>query len=129
MNGKTEITNKDEVKKLETDLFKLAEETDVKNVPFYEPIQSRKLLSGIEKITSALSHLHKNDKAIYKSPDEEYIKMNVEFKIVPEKVEELLTQETMESTAPMILKIKKPDYLGESQWEFRHETSPFQQKS
>ena len=28
----------------------------------------------------------------------------------------------------MILKVKKPDYLGESQWEFRHETHPIPAK-
>ncbi|MDP8228611.1 MAG: hypothetical protein P9M15_04075 [Candidatus Electryoneaceae bacterium] len=28
--------------------------------------------------------------------------------------------ETLSSSSIMILKVKKPDYLGESQWEFRH---------
>lgn len=37
-----------------------------------------------------------------------------------EHIEDLLTVETITSTTEMILKIKKPDYLVDSQWEFRH---------
>jgi len=128
MKDKAEITSRSQVEKLENDLFGLAERTDVNKIPYYSPIQSQKLLSNIDKVTSALSHLSKKDKAIYKSPEVEDITMNAEFKIIPEKVEELLTEETMVSSAAMILKIKKPDYLGESQWEFRHENKPISAK-
>lgn len=39
----------------------------------------------------------------------------------PEKFEDFLTKETVEfPEAPMILAIKKPDYLGFSAWELRH---------
>jgi hypothetical protein len=46
--------------------------------------------------------------------------MNAEFNIAPETIDELLTKEILVTKGEMILKIKKPDYLGESQWEFRH---------
>ncbi len=32
----------------------------------------------------------------------------------------ILTRETLTSTTKMILKVKRPDYLGQSQWDFRH---------
>jgi hypothetical protein len=32
-----------------------------------------------------------------------------------------MTKETIESSAEMILKVKKPDYLGDSMWDFKHE--------
>ena len=41
---------------------------------------------------------------------------------MPEKIEEWLTQEVIKSKAEMILKVKRPDYLSEAQWEFRHES-------
>ncbi len=39
-------------------------------------------------------------------------------------IEDLLTAETLSSVSEMFLKIKKPDYLGDSKWEFRHGKSP-----
>ena len=36
-----------------------------------------------------------------------------------EAVEDLLTKETISTPQVMILKVRKPDYLGESMWEFR----------
>ena len=54
--------------------------------------------------------------------------INAKFKLVPESIEDLLTQEILTSTSEMILKVKKPDYLGESMWEFRHGTRPFEAK-
>ncbi|MDL1893628.1 hypothetical protein FBQ87_12195 [Sphingobacteriales bacterium CHB3] len=55
-------------------------------------------------------------------------KMNASFSIVPEKIEELLTHEVIDNQSTMILKVKKPDYLGESQWDFRHGTKPLSVK-
>lgn len=120
ISGKTEITSREQVEQLESDLHNLAESTNVKQIPSYGPIHSQKLLSDMEKITSSLSHLNEKDKAKYIT-SEKVVEMNAKFKIVPEKIEELLTEEEIKSTASMILKVKKPDYLGESQWEFRHE--------
>ena len=35
-------------------------------------------------------------------------------------IDELVTKDKIVSQAEMILKVKKPDYLGESKWGFRH---------
>ena len=45
---------------------------------------------------------------------------NLAFSFEAESIEDLLTSEIITSTSEMILKIKKPDYLGDSKWEFRH---------
>lgn len=123
MEDKTKITTREEIQQLEKHLLKSAEETDIIHFPSYVPIQRRNLLPNIEKLTKALSHLTENDKAIYISAEGETI-MNAEFRFIPEEIEELLTQKTLTSQSDMILKVKKPDYLGESQWEFRHGTHP-----
>ncbi len=112
---------------MENKLLKAAEETDVIHFPSYTTVQRQKLLPNLNRLNKALSHLNKNDKALYIS-SENKTEMNAEFNIVPEKLEELLTQETLTSTSEMILKVKKPDYLGESMWEFRHGTHPIDAK-
>lgn len=119
LNGRTGISNINEVKPLENKLHELAKETDVKWLPAYEPVSKRELLEGIQKISSNIEHLTSEDSASYIT-DEDKVGFNLDFKLVPESLEELLIKETISSENEMILKVKKPDYLGESMWEFRH---------
>ena len=37
-----------------------------------------------------------------------------------ETMENLMTKEQLSNESTMILKVKKPDYLGNSMWEFKH---------
>ena len=39
--------------------------------------------------------------------------------LTPQDIEDLLVKEEMTSSTPMILRIKKPDFLRESMWEFQ----------
>jgi hypothetical protein len=121
IEDKTEITSVEQIKELEMKLLKSAEETDVIHFPAYAPVQRQKLLPSLTRLNRALQNLNENEKAIYISV-ENNIKMNAAFNIVPEKLEELLTNETISSKGEMILKVKKPDYLSDSMWQFRHGT-------
>lgn len=118
---RTSIVSRDEMKQLENELLELARETDVTHFPNYVPVQRQKLLPDINRITSAVSYLTENDKASYVTAENK-LTINAQFHVVPETIEDLLTRETLESTSEMILKVKKPDYLGDSQWEVRHGT-------
>jgi hypothetical protein len=40
--------------------------------------------------------------------------------IAPDSLDKILLKEEIESSSEMILKVKKPDYLGQSKWEFHH---------
>jgi len=121
MEDKTGISSREQVAHLEMKLLGLAEQTDIKHLPSYAIIERQKLLSDMSKISSALSYLGRNDKALYRTHDSG-IAINSKFNIIPEHIEELLTRETIKSTTERILKVKKPDYLGESKWDFQHET-------
>jgi regulator of replication initiation timing len=121
IEDKTEITSLEQIKDLEIKLLKSAEETDVIHFPSYAPVQRQKLLPSLTRLNKALQNLNENEKAIYISVDNS-VSMNAAFNIVPEKLEELLTNETISSKAEMILKVKKPDYLSDSMWQFRHGT-------
>lgn len=127
LEGKSSITTKEEIDQIETGLFALAEETEVRKFPAYTKINRKRLLMGLGKISSATKHLNEKDKAIFITADSETV-INAEFDIVPEKLDELITKETIEHTSELILKIKKPDYLGISQWEFRHGRQPINAK-
>jgi len=127
LEDKTQISNRSEIKELERDLLELAQETEVKHIPTYSPIPRPKLIENLDILSSAAHHLTEGDKLFYTSPDGK-IPFNLTFNIVPDAIEDLLTKEVITSTLEMILNVKKPDYLGESMWELKHEQKTVQVK-
>lgn len=126
LEKKTTISNVDEIKPLEDEIYKLAEKTKVRWMPAYTRISPRQLLDGMQKLSQSLSYLTEGDTAKYIMPDEPEAEFNITFSIAPENIEDLLAKETLTSESEMILKVKKPDYLGESMWDMRHGTSIIQ---
>ncbi|MCA9334472.1 MAG: hypothetical protein KC474_12195 [Cyanobacteria bacterium HKST-UBA04] len=115
----TEVTDLARYTELAQQLQKTAEETEIKRLPHYQPPPLKGLLTGASKITGALSHLHENDKVRYTTKDAE-ASFNMRLNLAPENIEDLLTTKQITHDQTMILKIKKPDYIGKSQWEFKH---------
>jgi len=76
----------------------------------------------MKDISESKNFLDKQDKLQYISGNEkEPLEFDLSIDWTPEKFEDFLTKETVEfPEAPMILAIKKPDYLGLSTWELRH---------
>ncbi len=112
---KTEISSRASVKELEGELLKLAEETDIKSFPAYSPIQAQALLSDLSKLQESLQNLGTGDSVTYEYAEEK-IRFNRELQISDEVVREVLTQQVIKSSSIKILKVKKPDYLGQSMW-------------
>lgn len=56
----------------------------------------------------------------YITPDKEETTFNLTFKLAPDSIDELITASTTIMAGEQILKVKKPDYLGESMWELKH---------
>jgi len=126
LEKKTTISNADEIKPLENEIYELAEKTEVRWLPAYTRVPPRQLLEGMQKISQSLSYLTEGDSAKYIVPDEPVSEFNLTFNIAPENIDDLLAKETLASESEMILKVKKPDYLGESMWDMRHGTSVIQ---
>lgn len=117
--GKTSITDRREVIDLEQRLVALAEETQLNHMQAYAPPDMREVLDGVQKVQLALSNLRPGDTAKFQSKEGD-VGFNMDFHVAPETLEALLTARTIENRAELLLKVKKPDYLGESQWELRH---------
>lgn len=119
LEGKTTITNIDEIKPMIEEIYLLAEQTGVRQLPAYIRPESKDLLNGIKDISSSLDYLISGDSALYVTKEKEAY-FNLEFRISPESIEDLLSHEVLSAESEVILKVKKPDYLGESMWDFRH---------
>lgn len=119
-NEKEKIEHIQEIKELEGELLTLAEETDVKQLPAYKPMETERLLSHINSINNSLVPLIEEDKVSYIS-SEGTTGINSNLAISNEIIVELLTSETIETNGIRILKVKKPDFLGESKWILRYQ--------
>ncbi len=116
---RTEITNRDEVRQLQSDIHSLAKATDVKLLSAYAPIEVPILLADIAAIRGALTYLSANDSASFSSAVGRST-YNPALEISDAVVKKLVTREMIESKGERIVKVKKPDYLGTSKWEFKY---------
>lgn len=121
MNQKTEITDRKDVLSLEKELYELAQQTDVKRFPAYRPIPTKNLVSNLKNISESVKGIDDGRVTFTSLEDNKTTDFNLTIDISPENIMDLMTKEQLESTQNMILKVKKPDYLGDSRWELRHE--------
>ncbi|MFY9223255.1 MAG: hypothetical protein WAQ98_11320 [Blastocatellia bacterium] len=119
LENKTELTSRD-IEVLEAELVESAEKTEVNKTPFYQPINKKQLIEDIANITNTTRFLTNGDKVTYDSPYGA-VDVNITFHISPEQIEALIVEKTLTSQAPMVVKVKRPDFLGTAQWEFRYD--------
>lgn len=114
------ITSRDDVRALEGELLRAAEETDLKRIPAYAPPRAEALLSGVHAIRESLEVLAETDSATY-ADARHSIRINRNLEISNEIVREVLTKEVIRSSGKRIVKVKKPDYLGQSMWGLQYD--------
>lgn len=91
------------------------------------PVPPAALLEDLRSLSDAVSELQPGDQALYEAAGES-TPISAPFGLSSEKVEELLTQEIVVSESELLLLVKKPDYLGNSRWEFRLEDHAIEAK-
>jgi hypothetical protein len=91
------------------------------------PVPARQIAESVKLISEATAPLQPRDGAKYIT-DEGETRINTGFRVTTEQIEEALTHETIINQDTMILKVKRPDFLGDSMWEFRHEGKKFPAK-
>lgn len=123
LSDRQTISDRNDMRQLQADVMRVADETGVSTLPTYSAITPDRLLKAASEVSQAVNQLDSRDTASFVS-DEGEVPINPAFRISTEAVENLLTRETIPSEGEMILKVKKPDYLGYSMWEFRHDLHP-----
>jgi len=116
--------NKSEPNKSLVDLSRefqaIATQTDVKHLPDYKPPSVQDLIAVANDVERAKSFLSTGDKMSYLSGDNENVDFDLTLNWSPQELSDMATKETITfQPAPMILAVKKPDYLGTSKWDFR----------
>jgi hypothetical protein len=118
-DNKSDINNSSKLIQLQNDIFELSN-TD-KNIvlPVFNKISTNDLLENIDGINKAASNLCSTDKMRFNF-DNKTVSAEFNEKFSLETFEDILTANNFVTENEMILKVKKPDYLGDSKWEFRH---------
>jgi len=114
-----QIESRQALEKLAHEIQQLAEGTQVLRLPIYTPPSLPLLIKDIAIISGAVNQLGPNDHASYEAAGITS-GFNNNFHVDAEFAEELLTDETITNKSEVLLQVKKPDYLGESMWEFVH---------
>jgi hypothetical protein len=118
LRDKTTITTKAEMEGLQSRLLETARDSDVLGIPSYRPVPIERVAESVRRIGEATQNLKLSDKAKYMS-DLGDVDFNLGFSVAPDSFEALITRESIVNQAVMILKVKKPDFLGESMWDFK----------
>jgi hypothetical protein len=106
---------------LAREIQEIAAETDVRHLPDYQAPSPKALLDAARDFAAAKNQLVPGDKAAYIPRDGEPLEINLSVRWNIEDIEAMAVRETVEfPIATMILAVKKPDYLGDSNWELRH---------
>ena len=98
----------------------IATETDVRHIPAYSEPATADLVGALGQIEKAKRYLTTGDRITYIAPDEGEQEFDLSVSWSPDAIAAMATAETVRfPAAPMILTVKRPDYLGTSKWDFR----------
>lgn len=114
-----QITNLEQLRTLQERLTLIAEDTGARHIPTYRPIDNRSLLGTIADLDRAIGHLDPRDMVRYESLYGNVALPHTQH-VHEELIRQILTKEILTSDDKRIVKIKKPDFLGRSQWVLKY---------
>jgi len=108
------------LEQLRDDLTKIIQDASLRHLPLHAPIDLKTLAAPLDQIQDAKRHLSKSDRVIVQSEGRRH-ELNLDATKRPSDFIpiEPITSETS-GTMPMVLLVRRPDYLGDTMWEFRH---------
>ena len=102
---------------LKDGLQRLAQETDVRQLPDYPPIHEGRLVAALDKVQNAKGELDRDDKLTIESEGRIY-EVNLASQWEPS--ESIVPSDTKSTTShgELILTIRKPDFIKDTMWQF-----------
>jgi hypothetical protein len=120
LEGKQTIIEPGLLETIQKDLLLEAERTEVRGLPGYIQMSRTALAAHIADITLSMEYLQDGDAVTYESRDGLPVTLNGKLRVDSEELTELLASRIVKNKDEMILKVKKPDFIGASKWEFQH---------
>ena len=119
--NKLKMTSED-VGRIAQKIREEAAKTDVLHLADYRVLDIRSLLGLMHRFEEMKKYLDEDDRVCIDFPGTGQVEIDHTRTLTLEELEDLATQRTeIVVNDPMILTVRKPDFLGETMWEFRHE--------
>lgn len=120
LDSRSTIRRASEIYELQGLLGEAAGEAGLTLISLNSPIPAPRVAEDLRLLSDATRPLLPGDTAQFVT-DEGLVPINTSFRVTTEAIEQILTQESITNRLEMILMVKKPDFLGDSMWDFRHE--------
>jgi len=117
LQGKSTITEPGLLESIQSDLYREAERTQVRGLPGYVQMSRSILAAHIADITLGMESLQEGDSVTYEGRQGPPVALNAGLRVDGEEMNALLASRVVRNTNEMILKVKKPDFIGSSMWE------------
>jgi hypothetical protein len=128
LEGAISATDPRLLEEIQAELLFEAERTNIRGLPGYTPMSRTRLAAHIADVTSSLEYLEAGDSATYESRTDNPVPFNQSLRVDVVEMTELLAIRTTSNPNELILKVKKPDFLGSSMWEFHYGGHPIEAK-
>ena len=121
------LPNREVIEEISEGINEIAKDTNVKLLPVYKKIPAIEIARGIKMLADATAKLDPGDSVSFHSDDGD---ASIPSSVVVEqsKINEILSFEEIKNEATKILMVRRPDFLGDAAWEFRHEDKKYPAK-
>lgn len=114
-----EITTNEQVQPLMQEIKLLAAQYNINILGVERDVDAAKLFKSMDAISKTAGELPAGSTFAY-DIGEAPLKIGKGFRVPANYIKEILEYDKITNTIDMIIKVKKPDYLGNSKWEFRY---------
>lgn len=119
LDKREQVLQRRRLEQLQSDLRLLAEQSGIPTRYFDQSIPLRDLVVPLDSIQAAKKLLGHGERLVIRSDGAEY-QVNLSSTDKPSDVLKPDEKNTSTGRMKMVLLVRKPDYLGNSLWEFRH---------
>jgi len=121
INVQQGIGNKETLRQLSSEIRSFAEETNVLQMPAYRSIPPHELAESLAQIARPLETLNPGERIGMFSDQGDVLFEKSIPSIPPEAVMAIASERVLGNEVTLILMVRRPDFLGDAQWEFRHQ--------
>ena len=108
------------VEEIENGVKDIAKATGVNALECYSAPPREGLLQGIQKVSEAFSSFDNKNTVTMTDDEGNSLVLNTGFCLEAETIEKLCTGEIIENDMELIVKVRKPDFLADTNWVFKH---------